>query len=179
MDKLIDEMTSESFEQIGHLIVAKLKEKEPEERRLVVNKIFDAVYEPFYPIDDKLERLVGHVRDTYTDLDDGAKKTFTRQIQRHCLETQTSGLIETKTLISNIDDENNPQIANFADAPSYTIAPKWTDKNKKIGKKVRILAGMNYGTIAQVDRIEHDIVLAKLADGKIIKYLRKHVKFLE
>lgn len=175
MDNLINEMTGESFEHIGRLVVAKLNEKSPDERRVVVQKIFDAIYAPITPNDERLDRLVGFVRDMYDGLSEEAKKAMTLQIQTVCMQAQT------KCENSNNNTENFGYLANQppVEAVPYVTTPRWLNKDKKIGKKVRVLVGLQYGMIAQVDGFDHDMVLVKSADGKITKYLKKHVEYLD
>lgn len=181
MDYLVNEMTDASFEHIGQLVVAKLKGKHPVERRIAVNQIFDAIYAPITPIDDRLEHLVSTVRETYHDLgdNDAAKKSLALKIQKECMQ------------VGSIAHDNNANVENMVNMANQTVdsgmkslsaigAPKkWFDRNQKLGKTVRILIGLNYGMVARVSGIEDNMLLVQLADGRIVKYFHKHIEFLE
>lgn len=173
MDFLVNEMTDESFEHIGKLVVAKLKEKQKDEQRIAVNQIFDAIYAPVTPLDNRLERLIGFIREAYSDLgeSDEAKKTFAAQMRKACMQ------LGSLPHDNNANFENIPIVAN---QNADCVAPtKWYDRSQKLGKKVRILIGSNVGTIARVDGIDNNMLSVQLADGKIIKYKYKHIEFLE
>lgn len=167
-------MTDESFEHIGNLVVTKLKQKQADEHRIAVNKIFDAIYAPVTPVDNRLEHLIGLIRETYYDFSDNdeEKKSFTAQIRKVCMP---------KAHDNNANVENFSGIANQPGDyhQCYTAPAKWYDRNQKVGKKVRILIGSHIGTIALVDGIDNNMLSIQLADGKIVKYLYKHIEFLE
>lgn len=169
MDNLILEMTGESIDHIGQLVVSKLNQKNPNERRDIINKIFDALYEPIIPKDEKLERVIGFLREMYENYDEETKKSLRLKIQQLCMETNN----EHDSIGSTDALANGPTVTAFAGGP------KWLNKNKKLGKSVKILVGTQLGTIAQVHRFDHNNVFVKLADGKTVKYLLKHVQFME
>lgn len=173
MDNLVLEMTGESIDYIGQLVVAKLNQKGPNERREAVNKIFDALYEPNYPKDVPLERLMAFICDMYSNFDADTKKFVTFQIQKLCMETRT------KYEEPRNNNKHAETLANGA-CLNGPLSPIWLNKDKNIGKRVKILIGMHLGTIAEVERIEQNkYVHVKLVDGRIIKYLFKHVDFLD
>lgn len=174
MDFLVNEMTGESLEHIGQLVVAKLKEKQPDERRMAVNQIFDAIYAPVAPVDNRLEHLVTYIREAYSDLGDSdeAKKTFTAQMRTVCMQMGSTAHHNNPN-VENIANEANQNIANQA-APAT-----WYGRGQKLGKKVRILVGSHAGTIARVDSISNDTLSIQLADGKIVKYKYKHIEFVD
>lgn len=181
MDNLVNEMTDESLEHIGDLVVAKLKRKQSNERRIAVNQIFNAIYAPITPVDNRLEHLIGFVRETYNDLgdNDAAKKSFSLQIRKICMQ-MGSNAHDNDANVENLPNVAN-QIGDGGVKLTVAIAAptKWYDRNKKIGKKVRILIGTNIGTVARVDGIDNNMLSVQLADGKIVKYLYKHIEFFE
>lgn len=173
MDNLILEMTGESIDHIGQLVVSKLNQKDPNERREIINKIFNALYEPIIPKDDKLERVIGFLREMYGNYDEETQKSLRYNIQTLCMETETHDN-NSGNIVDNIGIA-----ANNANRMTFAGEPRWMGKNKKVGKSVKILVGMQYGTIAQVDSFDQDKVLVKLANGKTVKYMQKHLQFLE
>lgn len=180
MDNLVNEMNDTSFEIIGKLVVAKLKEKQSIERRIVANQIFDAIYAPVTPIDDRLERVVALVRETYHDLGDNdvAKKSFTLQIQKDCMQMESIAH-DHNANIENIGNIVN-RIVDSGSKSSAIGAPKsWFDRTQKVGKNVRILIGSNIGMVARVDGIENNMLTVQMADGRIVKYFYKHIEFLD
>lgn len=156
------------------LVVAKLIEKNPNERQIAVKKILNAIYPPNQSTDARLECLINYVRDTYHDLDENAKQTFAQEIERN------SSQWVTNSHRSYDDIEDMPPTGNGANALTIVSTPKWMDTHKKIGKMMRILVGVHYGMIVQVKGFENNrIVLAKLPNGQIRKFLLKHVEFLK
>lgn len=168
MDYLVNEMDDQSFEHIGRLVVAKLKETEPTERRIAVNRMFDAIYAPISPIDCRLERLIEYVREAYDDLgdNDDARKSFTLKIRMACMQNGSN-------------DENIANVANQINDVETPSLETWFNRKQKLGKKVRILIGSYIGTVARVDGIGSGTVSVQLANGKIVKYFHKHIEFVE
>lgn len=174
MDNLVLEMCGESIDILGQMIVAKILQKAPEERRQVVNKILDVLFEPYTPKNESLERLVGILREMYDGLDEQTSKSLTMRVITMCMdvrEMHDKGANNIAQLLNNNNNNNNQ--ASFANEP------KWLNKDKKIGKTVRIKIGTYCGMTAAIDGIDNENVVVKLGDGKKVKYSLRNVEFLE
>lgn len=166
-------MSNESIEFLGQLVVNQVMQKNMEERCQVVNKIFDALYEPYVPKNEKLERLIGFLRDMYDGLDEATTKSLTLKIQQICMDVRTK--YDSK-------DTNNtaPLIADNINKASFANTCRIVGgQNRKIDKAVRIKVGSLCGTIGHVNDVLRNDVLVTLADGRIVRYTVKHIEFLE
>lgn len=180
MDHLVEDMSGESIQHLGKLVVAKLMQIGcKDERRDIVNKIVDALYAPWVPKNQKIERLVGFLYDMYDGLDEETSRTMTFQIQKTCMDIRTK-IYKPNNNIANIENVTSKNdVTAFVGESMMNNEPKWTNKDKKRGKKIKILIGTHYGLITHVEEIVHDIVTIKLMNGKIAKYSLKHVQFIE
>lgn len=169
-------MSRESYEHLGNLVVSKLIQIDSEQqRRDVVNKIIDALYAPVAPKIERVDRLVGFLRDMYDGLDEATGKSLTFQIQKICMDVRT----KFDNPNCPINTNNKRILANENGMKYFAGEPKWMKKDKKIGKAVRIRVGTHCGMMAYIDEIDQNRVHIKLSDGKVIKYLHDHVEFLE
>lgn len=198
MDNLITEMSGEAFAHIAKLVETKLNQTPPEDLRDRVNKILDALYGPIIPKIEKVDRLVGFLRDTYDGMDKDTSNELTFQIHDICRDVRTKfDNRNNKNGQHSHNILNNPMNAGYkpnmasdvdnvkkdkspTDMVSFAFEPKWLNNNKKLGRMVRILAGLHYGSTARVHEIENNrYLILKFADGKTGKYTINQVEFIE
>lgn len=163
-------MSGEAIDILGQLIVTKIKKKDVEERIQAVDKIFDALFEPQALKNERLERLIGFLRDMYDNLDEASSISLTLQIEKLCMDVREQH-----------DNNRIALVSGDASKASYADTPKWMDKDKKVGKMVRIKSGQYCGIIAHVEQLDltKNYVVVKLADGKEVKYALRNIELLD
>lgn len=177
MENLAIDMNDEAIDQLGRIVATKIKEKSPEERPELVKKVFDAVYATK---DDKFERLIGFLRNTHEDIDEETRSTLKLHIQQICQQANIDSNNKAESIVCSTNPTNSnvvSEIETVASAPQ--LHPRnGLDINGTIGRNVRILVGLHYGMMAKVADLKHNMIIVQFADGKTIKYLKKHLEFL-
>lgn len=162
MDNLKLTAASESSRDIGHLIMTLLEEKHPEERAIIENRVVNALREPVTSMGIKLDRLFVFIKETCEDLSAATFRELVAKIRGLCIQMAAPG--------DGLRDLN---------APNYVSEPKWCGTQRKIGKRVRILIGLNEGKIGEVVDMKSPVISVRMAGGKVVKYLSKHLQFLD
>lgn len=166
MNKLKLITASESSKHIGNLIMTLLEEKNPEERVIIENRLVNALREPVTSMSIKLDRLFVFIQETCENMDATKFSELVARIRGLCFAMSAPN-----------DGRNNN---NDSNGLSYYVSePKCCGINRKIGKRVRILIGLNIGKVGEVVEMKFPTVTVRMASGKIVKYLPKYLEFLD
>lgn len=155
-------VASESSRDIGDLIMTLLKEKHPEERAIIENRVVNALREPVTSMNIKLDRLFVFIKEICEDMGEATFRELVPRIRDLCIQMAAPN--------------EGPKDSNGL---SYVSEPKWCGTQRKIGKRVRILIGLNEGKIGEVVEMKLPTVCVRIAGGKIVKYLSKYLQFLD
>lgn len=155
-------VASESSKDIGDLIMTLLEEKHPAERAIIENRVVNALREPMTSTNIKLDRLFIFIKEICEDMGEATFTELVARIRGLCIQMAAPN--------EGATDSNGLR---------YVAEPKWCGADRKIGKRVRILIGLNQGKIGEVVEMKLPMVNVRLAGGKIVKYLTKYLQFLD
>lgn len=162
MNNLKFTAASDSSKDISDLIMALLKEKHSEVRAIIENRVANALREPVTSMNIKLDRLFVFIKEICEDMDEATYNELIAKIRGLCIQMAAPN--------KGLKDSNGL---------NYVSEPKWCVTQRKIGKRVRILIGLNEGKIGEVVEMKLPAVSVRMAGGKVVKYLPKYLQFLD
>lgn len=162
MNNLELTVAPKSSTDFGHLIMTLLAEKHPEVRAIIENRVVNALREPVTSIDIKLDPLFVFIKETCEDLSAATFRELVAKIRGLCIQMAAP---------SDCSRDSNE--------PSYVSEPKWSGTQRKVGKRVRVLVGLNKGKIGEVVDMKLPAISVRMAGGIVAKYLPKYLQFLD